>query len=276
MSPSPRVSIVMPSFNEALEVVRASLDSVRAQTMGDFECIVVDESTEAHLAEACRGYCERDERFIYIHPSERLGLARSLNLGLSRARGELVARFDSDDLCAPDRLALQVAYLDAHREVCVVGGALEIMDEDRATLAHRQYPISHRDIARGMQMTTTVAHPTVMFRRTLVDLHGGYNPDFRFSEDLDLWLRWINADVVFANLPQTLVRYRQQNTHRNHHHWRYNLRARVRNFARPYLLRRAAGICCIALWSTLPAPLQERVFRALMLRRRHSRGGSMA
>ena len=276
MSTCPRVSIVMPSFNETPAVVQASLASVRAQTWSDFECIVVDESTDAERAQACRQACERDARFIYVHPSERIGLPRSLNLGLARARGEYVARFDSDDLCMPDRLAQQVAWLDAQPQIGVVGGALEIIDESGATLAYRGYPLAHRDIARGMQMTTTVAHPTVMFRRALVEQHGGYDPGFRFSEDLDLWLRWINAGVRFANLPQRLVRYRQQNTRRHQNHWRYNLRARLRNFASPYLLRRAAGICCIALWSALPAPLQERVFRALMLRRWHAAGGGVA
>lgn len=269
MAATPRVSLIVPSFNEDPAVVGASLDSVRAQTMDDFECIVIDESTDPRLAEACRACCEGDSRFVYVHPTERLGLARSLNLGFARARGELIARFDSDDLCAPDRLALQVAFLAAHPAVGVVGGALEIMDESEATLAYRRYPDVHRDIARGMQMTTTLAHPTVMFRRALFERHGGYDPEFRFSEDLDLWLRWLNAGVVFANLPQVLVRYRQQNTRRHTRHWRYNLRARVRNFGTPYLLRRAAGIVCIALWAALPSPIQESVFRVLMLRRRH-------
>ena len=273
MIATPRVSLIVPSFNEDPAVVRASLDSVRAQTMADFECIVIDESTDARLAEACRTCCERDARFIYVHPDERLGLSRSLNLGLARARGALVARFDSDDLCAPDRLALQVAFLDAYPEIGVVGGALEIMDESETTLDYRRYPGTHRDIARGMQMTTTLAHPTVMFRRSLFERYGGYNPEFRFSEDLDLWLRWLNAGVAFANLPQVLVRYRQQQTRRHPRHWRYNLRARLRNFGTPYLLRRAAGIFCIALWAALPSAVQESVFRALMLHRQSHRRG---
>ena len=70
---APRVSIVVPSFNELPQIVGASLASVRAQTMEDFECIVVDESTDEHRARACRQFCEADPRFIYVHPSERLG-----------------------------------------------------------------------------------------------------------------------------------------------------------------------------------------------------------
>lgn len=269
----PRVSLVVPCFNERPEIVQAALDSVHAQTLADFECIVVDESTDPVRAEACRRLCERDPRFVYVHPSERIGLARSLNLGIAQARGEFVARFDSDDICLPQRLADQVAYLQGWPQVGLVGGALEIMDEAGATLAYRHYPEDPAAIARGMQMTTTVAHPTVMFRRELTEQHGGYDPDFRFSEDLDLWLRWLNAGVVFGNLPQVLVRYRQQNTRRHPNHWRYNLRARTRNFASRHLLRRSIGICGIALWSALPASVQEGFFRSLLLKRRQSAKG---
>ena len=56
--------------------------------------------------------CESDGRFHYVHPTQRLGLSSSLNLAISMARGELLARFDSDDVCAPERLAIQVAFLE--------------------------------------------------------------------------------------------------------------------------------------------------------------------
>lgn len=266
MPASPLVSIVVPSFNELPQIVSASLASVREQTMGDFECIVVDESTDESRARACREVCAADPRFIYLHPSERLGLAGSLNLGLSRARGALVARFDADDLCQPERLALQTAFLNAHPAVGVVGGALEVIGEDGRHQGVRHYPLKHLDIARRMQLTNAIAHPTVMYRRAVVERHGGYDTSFRYSEDLDLWLRWLNAGVHFANLPQLLVRYRQQVTRRNTLHWRYNLRARTRNFGRSFIVRRAAGIGCIAVWSALPAAMQESVFRLLMLR----------
>ncbi|MBC7645245.1 MAG: glycosyltransferase [Thermoleophilia bacterium] len=268
MKPTPPlVSVVVPSFNESPDIVRASLQSLREQTFTDFECIVIDESTRPELAAACQAACAIDSRFIYVHPTKRLGLSRSLNLGLDRARGELIARFDSDDLCLPDRLNLQVAYLRAHPAVSVVGGSLEIMDEDGRTEAFRHYPLEPKAVARGMHLTTTVAHPTIMFRRALVATHGSYNPAFRFSEDLDLWLRWMNAGVVFANIPQVVVRYRQKNTRRDTKHWRFNLRARVRNFAPQHLLRRLIGIGCIAVWTVLPMAIQEHAFRIMILRR---------
>jgi glycosyltransferase involved in cell wall biosynthesis len=267
MNSAPRVSLIVPAFNEPPVVLRESMASVRAQTFADFECIVVDESTDPARAHACRDLCAADARFVYLHPERRLGLPGSLNLALERARGALIARFDSDDVCVPERLALQVAFMDAQPQVTVLGGGLEVIDDDGRTLAFRHYPEMHAAIARGMHLTTTLAHPTVMFRREATSVHGVYDPTFRFSEDLDLWLRWQNAGLQFANLSQVLVKYRQKSTSRQARHWRFNLRARVKNFARRYALRRALGIVAISTWILLPTGVQEVAFRALLLRR---------
>jgi glycosyltransferase involved in cell wall biosynthesis len=265
--PSPLVTVVVPSFNEDPEVVRLSLGSIRAQTFSDFECIVVDESTRPELADACRAVCAEDHRFIYIHPAQRLGLAESLNYGISNARGRLIARFDSDDVCMPKRLELQVAFLRAHPEISVVGGAMDIIGTDGRFIAHRSYPKSSNEIASAMQFTNAIAHPTVMFRKEAIDRFAGYNPDYRYCEDLDLWLRWMNAGLLFANLTQVLIQYRQDNTRRNQLNWRYNLRVRISNFSYRHLIRRIIGIACIAAWVVVPGKLQEQVYKLILLSR---------
>jgi glycosyltransferase involved in cell wall biosynthesis len=263
----PRVSVVVPAFNESAAALAESLGSLRAQTFLDFECLVVDESTRPDLAQACRLACKIDRRFRYVHPPTRLGLAASLNLGIGQARGELIARFDSDDVCLPHRLSLQVAYMDAHPEVGVLGGGLEIMSEDGRTLAFRDYPQDHATIEKRFQATTPIAHPTVMLRKSLIERHGGYDSSFRFAEDLDLWLRLLNHGVRFANLGSVLVRYRQDSTSRNTRHWQFNRRARMRNFSSRYLVWRVLGLLAIIVWAVLPASLQGRVFDGLLFRR---------
>jgi glycosyltransferase involved in cell wall biosynthesis len=264
---SPRVSIVVPAFNEPPAILAESLASVVAQTFADFECLVIDESTDLVCAVACREYCDSDPRLRYVRPPERIGLAASLNMGIDLAQGELIARFDSDDICLPDRLALQVAFFDAHPDIGVVGGALELMDEDGRTTALRRYPLSHRQIERRFHTTTAVAHPTVMMRKSLLEQYGAYDPVFRFAEDLDLWLRLLNRGVRFANLDEVLVRYRQQITRRNSGHWQFNLRARKRNLTARFLPLRLAGICAIEVWSKMPHAAQEFIFARLLLRR---------
>lgn len=264
----PTVSIIVPCFNEDPGTIEAGLASLRNQTWADFECIVIDESTDPRSAGKAKEFCDGDARFAYVHPPARLGLAASLNLGLSKARGSLIARFDSDDLCLPGRLALQVSFLDGHPEIGVVGGALEIMDNSGRTSGFRYYPLDHDAIARRMMVTNALAHPTVMFRRSLVESHGGYDPDFRYSEDLDIWLRWLNGGARFANLPDVVVKYRQQSTVRNARHWRFNLKARIRNFQASNLVLRTFGICAIAAWTAVPGAIQEWIFRAIIFNKR--------
>jgi len=159
-----------------------------------------------------------------------------------------------------------VVFLDSHPEIAIVGGALEVIDDDDRTTALRAYPLEHAAIDRGMQTTNTMAHPTVMFRRSASVAHGAYDASYRYSEDLDLWLRWLNAGLRFANLPEVLVRYRQKSTSRQALHWKYNLRARLHNFSSRHLVRRCSGIAAIGIWMVLPRRVQELVFRLLMLR----------
>ena len=262
----PHVSVIIPAFNEPVATLTESLESVRAQTFTDFECIVVDESTDPEAAAACAEFCSTDTRFTYVHPATRLGLAASLNLGISLARAPLIARFDSDDLCMARRLELQVAFMVTHPDVGVLGGAIEIMSDDGETIAFRSYPADDAEIRRKFHMTSAIAHPAVMIRKELIALHGGYDPAFRFSEDLDLWLRLLNKRVRFANLGDILIRYRQQDTRRNSLHWRYNIKARLKNFTMRHSLPRLAGLCGIVIWGSLPGFFQKKLFHSLLLR----------
>lgn len=267
VTPKPRVSFIVPSFNEDSEIIRESLQSVMSQSFTDFECIVIDESTDPACALACEQLCATDHRFIYVKPPQRLGLAASLNLALQIAKADWVARFDSDDICMPDRIALQMNYLEVHPETDVLGGGLEIIDDLGRNLAFRDYPLNNRAIAHKLQFTTPLAHPTVIFRRKLILEVGGYDKSFRFAEDLDLWLRLLNRNASFANLNKILVRYRQQNSRRNRQHWHFNLRARLKNFSRQFFFRRVTGILIMAVWSSLPMHLQEFVSKCVLLRK---------
>lgn len=255
-----RVTFVIPAYNVQTEVMKESFQSIQQQTFRNFEAIVVDESSDPICAAACKALCEEDPRFIYLRPTNRLGLAGSLNYAIDQARGEFIARFDSDDICLPDRISEQIKFLDSNPIVGVLGGWMEIISDDSATVTSRRYPEYNRDICRGIQTTTTIAHPTVMFRKSLMDKYSAYNATYRFSEDLELWLRWMNSDVVFHNLPKVLVQYRQSSTQRSPKHWRFNVRARVRNFSTKYFLRRCMGLMGIIAWIIVPDSIQELIY----------------
>jgi len=267
-SDSPRVSLLVPCFNEDIGILEKSLYSLRNQCFKDFECILIDESTDQNVANACRSFCDDDLRFTYIHPPKRIGLAGSLNLGIEMARGVYIARFDSDDICDPDRIALQVDFLDKNMEIGIVGSAIEIVDSEGRFLMQRDYPLKHVDIEKKFIYSNALAHPTVMFRKFLLTISGeAYDSEFRYAEDLEFWLRLLNHEVKFANLSNPLVKYRQQHTNRGKEHWKYNVKARIKNFSSPYKFAKIVAIIGILFWMILPVKIQRALFKVIQLRK---------
>ncbi len=263
---SPIFSIVMPCFNESVSNLDQSFASLKCQTLSDFECLVIDESTDSNSASHCKALCDSDVRFSYIKPQTRLGLAASLNLGISLASSEWIARFDSDDICLPERFQIQMDYLAENPNIGVLGGALEIIDGHGRTLGHRSYPSNHDAILNAFFLTTPIAHPTVLIKKELIAREFGYRPEFKNSEDLDLWLRLLNAGVVFGNVEKVVVKYRQVETKRSRTHWKFNLKARVDNFSSKGFCKRVIGIAIVGAWSCIPDVLQESLYKMIIFR----------
>jgi glycosyltransferase involved in cell wall biosynthesis len=202
---TPSVSIIMPVFNQE-RYCREAIDSIRAQTHRAFELIVVDDGSNDGTPEILKRLALRDRR-IRVFSRPRSGVAASLNFAISMARCELLARADGDDVCEPDRIAQQVAYMADNPGVGVLGGQMLAMRGDGKPLKRLVYKtdssILYNDLMRG----NPIAHPTTMMRRSLVMGLGGYRKIVDYAEDYDLWLR-IGDHAVLANLPDILVHYR--------------------------------------------------------------------
>ena len=206
----PRVSVVMPVFNAAATVWRA-VESVRTQIFADWELIVIDDGsadgTRDILAEIAR-----NEPRVRILARRHEGLVAALNAGLELARGEFVARMDADDESHPERLDAQVAFLAAeeNRDVGVAGCLVEFGGDRAAGAGYALHVewlnslVSAEEIALNRFVESPLAHPSVMFRRELVQRHGGYRAG-DFPEDYELWLRWSAAGVRIAKVPRVLL-----------------------------------------------------------------------
>ena len=223
MSTVPQVTVLLPVWNGAslpltprgeapLRVAVRSLarqEAAAGAPLPSFEVLAVDDgSTDdtAALLEALAGEypCLR----VLHRPHE--GLPGALNAGLEAARGGLIARMDADDVCHPQRLALQAAWLAAHPGTGLLatrvrfGGDRETARDFAHFVDWQNGLLDHEDISRNRFRDTPVSHPSVMFRRGLPRLHGGYADGF-FAEDWELWLRWLHAGVRMAKLPQELL-----------------------------------------------------------------------
>lgn len=200
-----KITVIMSVFNDQA-FLEASLDSIFDQCL-DFELVVIDDCSTDQTPNILARYQDLYDCFIVIRNKSNLGLAASLNKALQHANGELIARMDADDICHPERLRVQQAFLLANPDVDIVGGNAQLIKRDGTPLKVTNLPLSHDDILVAVDRINPMIHPAVMYRRSFVDRLGGYDERLRRCQDYDLWLRGIDSSV-FANLPGTLIDYR--------------------------------------------------------------------
>jgi glycosyltransferase involved in cell wall biosynthesis len=208
MTHPPTISVLMPVYN-ADRYLAVAVESVLAQTFGDFEFIIVDDgSTDGSLAVLRR--FEADDPRVRVVSRENRGLVASLNQMIGLARGEFLARMDADDLCLPDRFLRQVDFLRRNPDHIAVGCRALLIDPDGAPIRPFAEQTSHEEIdaAHLRGEGGAIVHPAAMIRRRGMEAIGGYDPGMWPSEDLDMFLR-IAEHGRLANLPETLFQYRR-------------------------------------------------------------------
>jgi glycosyltransferase involved in cell wall biosynthesis len=195
----------MTAYN-ATAFLRPTVESILAQTMGDFEFIIVDDGstddTPAMLAE----FAKRDER-IRVITQDNAGIPKAANAGLAECRADLIARMDSDDVAKPERFEKQMAYLDQH-DLIACGTWHDLIDEKGRYLKTIEGPVDDATIqAEALRGHGSICNPTSMFRRMPFVGLGGYSEDLPVAEDLDSWLR-LGEVGKLGNVPESLMQYR--------------------------------------------------------------------
>ncbi|MBD3422719.1 MAG: glycosyltransferase [Chitinivibrionales bacterium] len=234
----PRVSVVMPAFNSAATIAQA-IDSILAQSLQDFECIIVDDGSADATGTIIEAY-RADNRIIVLR-QEHAGIVAALCAGLAVARSPLIARMDADDISLPCRLLLQAEFFAKHVETGLVASKVWLLSTGLNNRGHQSYVdwtnslLEHDDIFRNRFVESPFAHPSVMFRRSLLEQFGGYR-DGAFPEDYDLWLKWLEAGVVMRKLPEALLHWRDHPQRLSRQGGRYSIEAFYRCKAH-YLVR---------------------------------------
>jgi glycosyltransferase involved in cell wall biosynthesis len=202
---TPRLTVLLVTHNDEA-FVRAAIESVLAQTVRDVEVVIVDDASTDRSREVAASY--RDPRIrLLANPTNR-GAGASRNAGLAAIASEYVAELDGNDVAEPARLAQQLAYLETHPDVAVVGGQAVLIDVAGRRIGTFRRPTTDLGIRWCGIFQSPVIHSTVMYRRAIVrDELGGYDERFHFGEDFDLWCRLARTHVI-RNLPHTLVAYR--------------------------------------------------------------------
>ncbi len=204
---SPKISVLMTVYNSE-KFLESAISSVLQQTFTDFELVILDDCSADSSWSIVERFAAQDTRIVAIKNEKNLGGCENLNKGLRLLRGKYMARHDNDDVSLPDRLQKQFDFLEAHPEVGIVGGSIEIVDVDGKKIGKRTYNLSDSDIRRKIFRYSPFAHPLVMMRKSILDQVGCfYNASFAPADDYELWFR-MGKITKFANLPDVLLKYR--------------------------------------------------------------------
>ena len=186
--------------------LRAALESVLAQTFGDFELVVVDDGSTDSSRAIVDSY--GDPRIRLLANETNIGLTRSLNRGLAACRGRYVARQDADDLSRPERLARQVELLDRRPDVALVASGYTRIDDEGRETGDRPVPLDATAIRWRLLFLNAFAHSSVTLRGDVVAALGGYDESVHYAQDYELWSRIAERHGVAA-LPERLASYRR-------------------------------------------------------------------
>lgn len=203
---TPRVSVITCVFNGP-RYLKEAIQSLLNQSFRDFELIAINDGSTDGTSALLDTLA--DKRLIVINNDQNLGIAEARNRAFKVARGEYLALQDHDDISRPQRLAVQVNYLDTNSHCALVGSSCSVIDENGVRIGHWDVPRADIDLKWALLTHNPFVNSAVMFRRSVLDQAGCYDASsrYRFAEDYDLHSR-IAAGYGVANLAEPLVEWR--------------------------------------------------------------------
>jgi glycosyltransferase involved in cell wall biosynthesis len=210
VTPAPAISVVLP-FHNAEKTLKAAVESILHQSFGDVEILLIDNNS----SDKSRFIAEE---MLAAHPKIRLltetkqGVSHAMNCGLKHARGRFIARMDADDIALPERLQKQWNFIQENPEIGLVGSEVVFVPHRKNAAGFRRFVNrvnsfhSPEQISLYRFIEIPVVNPTILFRREIYDQLGGCL-DGDFPEDYEMQLRYLEAGVKMARLPEPLLEW---------------------------------------------------------------------
>ncbi|HED1420429.1 TPA: glycosyltransferase [Kluyvera georgiana] len=198
------VSVIMPVYNSSA-FIKDAIESILIQTHKKIEFIIIDDGSVDGSELIIKKYTD-DERIVFIS-RENKGLVYTLNQALKMANGEYIARMDSDDISAANRIEEQLQFLIKNPDIAVVGCASYIINE-RSDIESHRVPPSSPFLNHALHFFgPTLTHPSVCFNKKVIGEELYYSDCYPRAEDFELWVR-LSRKYSMANIPKMLFYYR--------------------------------------------------------------------
>ena len=202
MMVNPLVTVLMTVYNGA-EYLNASVQSVFDQTFEGFEFLIINDCSTDDSIKIIRSF---NDKRVTIHNNEKnLGQTKSLNIGLKLAKGKYIARIDADDAALPKWLERLVGYIREHPEYAAVSPSVIIIDGTDKRKKIRSVPADLHEIIFQVFYNSPMNHVSVLMNKDLILEHGGYDEEFKITQDYELWSSLVRDNYSITNIPDVLM-----------------------------------------------------------------------
>ena len=162
-----RVSVIMPVYNVEKYLDQA-LQSIIKQTLSNIEIIIVEDCSNDNTCMIVEKYSRIDKRIVPIYNKKNEGLINSLNKAIHIAKGKYIARMDADDIANVDRLKKQYEFMEANKDIDLIGTSVDFIDENNCIIQKNTFVVKNSDkIKDYLKYTNVVIHPTFFFRKSI-------------------------------------------------------------------------------------------------------------
>ncbi len=250
---SPRISVILPCYN-AESTLEETLQSLVAQTLQDFEVLMVDDGSTDDTGRILDDWAKNDSRFKHISQAHS-GVISASNAGMLASVSPYIARLDADDRALPQRLEKQVTFLESNPEYALVSSLVKAFPEGEVGEGFQVYLewlnalVTDEQIKREIFVESPLPNPSVTFRREWLLKMNGYE-ERGFPEDYDLYLRMYLTGAKFSKIPEVLHEWREHPMRITHTDSRYSLENFLRTKA--YYLARGPlkGRDAVIIWGS--------------------------
>lgn len=208
------VSVILPVFNAVPDFLEQSVQSILSQTYDEIELVVVFDKSNSYVDAKALAVLEQftdDHRLHLVVNDKRMGLASSLNAGIKFAKGEYIARMDSDDVSSPVRIEEEFEVV-RKRHFDLVGCWARVIDESNQNIGYLSPPCGWQAIRKYLLFHNPFLHSTILFRRQVIEATGSYDPAFELSEDYEFYMRAFSVGFKGMNLPRYLQLLREHDS----------------------------------------------------------------